>query len=113
MPKIAMIGAGSLVFCKTLVMDINGETVTVNQDVVANDADGFIVGTMNAAFGAATAGTAGFGLVASMNSDIKTSVPSGLAWLVIMKAPPEEMFKVLRSWVEASVNDKIARIGIL
>lgn len=73
---VANLGTVSSETSDALVLTINGTTITLNQDIEADDANGFIVGTMNAAFAAAAADTAGHGLVASLNSDNELIITS-------------------------------------
>jgi len=74
---VANLGTVSSETSTALVLEINGQSISLNQNIEANDASGFVVGTLNAAFAAATASDdAHYGLVASMNSDNELIITS-------------------------------------
>lgn len=73
---VANLGTVSSETSKALVFDINGTTITLDKDIQANDANGYLVGALNTAFSGASEGDAHYGLVASMNSDNELIITS-------------------------------------
>lgn len=75
---VANLGTISSDTTDTFALKINGmaSAITFDKDILADDANGYVVGTLNAAFAAATEGNAEYGLVASMNSDNELIITS-------------------------------------
>jgi flagellin len=70
---VANLGTVSAYDGATFTFDVNGQAIVFgmggDEGITAGDGTGYMVGTMNAAFGAAAEGDADYGLVASMNDD--------------------------------------------
>ncbi len=74
---VANLGTVSAETSGVLELTINGTSIgALSQDIEADDADGYLVGTMNAMFATATVDSAQYGLVASMNSDNELVITS-------------------------------------